>query len=84
VGGLNRRSPSKSVTGLAYLSDIPMIGALFGKTSKSQQSTSMFVFLRPIILRDDKFQDLKYLSEADLGHAQIRGDLPHSEPLLMH
>jgi len=84
VGGLNRRNPSKSTSGLAYLSDVPIIGALFSNRSKSQQSTSMFVFLRPIILRDDKFQDLKYLSEADLGHAQIHGDYPHSEPMLMH
>jgi general secretion pathway protein D len=84
VGRLNRKNPSKSVSGLAYLTDIPIVGALFSNRNKSQQSTSMFVFLRPIILRDDKFQDLKFLSEADLGHAHVHGDMPKSEPLVIH
>ena len=43
----------------------------------------MFVFLRPIILRDDKFHDLKFLSNSDMGRAEMPGDLPQSEPLLM-
>ena len=83
VGGLNRRNPSKSITGPAYLTDVPVLGWLFANRTKSQQSTSMFVFLRPIILRDDKFKDLRFLSEVNLEHAQIHGGMPRSEPILM-
>jgi hypothetical protein len=35
------------------------------------------------ILRDEKFQDLRYLSESDLRTAEVPPDLPTSEPLVM-
>lgn len=84
VGGLNRRNPSKSLSGPAILTEIPVLKYVFSNRTKSQQNTSMFVFLRPIILRDDKFQDLKFLSSTDMKHAELHGDMPHSEPLLIH
>ncbi|HUY31649.1 MAG TPA: secretin N-terminal domain-containing protein [Pirellulales bacterium] len=83
VGGLNRQNDSKSINGPVHMENIPVLKYLFTNRSKSKQSTSMFVFLRPIILRDDKFHDLKFLSTSDEGHAEMPGDLPRSEPILM-
>jgi hypothetical protein len=44
-------------------------------------TTTLFVFIRPVILRDDKFADLKFLSETDVKAAELPGDFPASEPL---
>jgi type II secretory pathway component GspD/PulD (secretin) len=83
VGGLNRHNDAKSISGPAHMENIPVLKYLFTNRSKSKQTTSMFVFLRPIILRDDKFHDLKFLSSSDMRHAEMPGDLPKSKPLLM-
>jgi hypothetical protein len=36
-----------------------------------------------VILRDDKFKDLKFLSERDKESACVPGEFPESQPLLM-
>jgi len=47
----------------------------------SGESTSLFVFIRPIILRDEKLQDLKFLSERDVSRACLPGTFPASQPV---
>ncbi|HMO26088.1 MAG TPA: secretin N-terminal domain-containing protein, partial [Tepidisphaeraceae bacterium] len=81
VGGLNQARQSESRQGVPFLSDIPILGYAFGTNSISQSNSTLFVFIRPIILRDDKFADLKLLSNRDVEAAQINPDLPTLEPL---
>ncbi|MDO5554799.1 MAG: hypothetical protein Q4G68_13660 [Planctomycetia bacterium] len=83
VGGLNRQSYEEASKGLPWLEKIPLIKYLASMQSDSSIHTSLFVFLRPIILRDDKYQDLKYLSDTSIREAQIRANLPHSCPVIM-
>ena len=81
VGGLNQMNRSNNVNGLPYIENIPIVrNFLNQKTSQNRQS-SLFVFLRPAILRDDKFRDLRFLSNRDLGHSGEVTDFPQSEPL---
>jgi general secretion pathway protein D len=84
VGGLNRDSHSESHMGLPILGNIPGLGLLFSNRSRDSEIGSVFVFIRPTILRDDKFKDLKFLSEHDAKDAKTPGQFPASEPLLMH
>jgi general secretion pathway protein D len=83
VGGLNRKNFSQSQSGIPVLRKIPLLGYLFSNNSKTDENTTLFVFIRPVILRDDQFQDLKYYSQRDAGAAQIDGGLPQSQPLLV-
>ena len=83
VGGLNRQNFSKTVSAVPFIGELPIIEYLFSSRSKNSANTTLFVFLRPTILRDDQFADLKYLSEKDVGAAQVKTDYPESEPLLM-
>lgn len=83
VGGLNRRNASHTKAGVPFLSDIPGVGTLFSSTSDTDRRSTLFVFIRPIILRDDQFEDLKYFSERDQQRAQLPPDMPISEPLEM-
>jgi len=81
VGGLNRQNFNRSVDSMPFLGDIPVLGYLFSNRSNMDSTTTLFVFIRPVILRDDKFADLKFLSETDVKAAELPGDFPASEPL---
>lgn len=81
VGGLTRTSHSTNRDTLPILEHIPVIKELIGSRSRSWSQTTLFVFLRPVILRDDKFRDLKYYSERDTKASRTPGTYPFSEPL---
>lgn len=81
VGGLNRRNNTDDVDRVPLLGRIPIVEFLFSNRVKTESTSTLFVFLRPIILRDDRFEDLKYLSERDAREAAVPADFPPSEPL---
>ena len=83
VGGLNGSRFSDVIDKIPLLGDIPLVGALFRNQTKSRSQSSLFVFIRPVILRDDQFKDLKFLSEGDVQNAGIPADFPSSEPLTL-
>ncbi|MCX5647507.1 MAG: hypothetical protein NTX40_00175 [Planctomycetota bacterium] len=83
VGGLKRRDTSETVSKIPLLGDIPGLEYLFSSRTQSDAETTFFVFIRPVILRDDRFEDLKYLSERDLRLAELPAEYPASEPMLV-
>ncbi len=83
VGGLNRTSTDETIDSFPFLEDIPVVRALIRNRSTNGKQTSLFIFLKPVILRDDKFEDLKYYSERDLERATEPGDFPASLPVLL-
>ena len=83
VGGLNRHDRTQSVSGLPWLEDVPVLKYVVSLRSQSTKRSSLFVFIRPVILRKDKFEDLKFLSDRDVHSAQIPPDVPMSGPLIM-
>ena len=83
VGGLNSSNFTRVVNRVPILGDIPILGLLFGSRDIQRREQALFVFIRPTILRDGGFADLRYLSDADLSAAGLPPDLPHSEPVMM-
>jgi len=81
LGGLNRGSNTYDYTGLPVLHRIPVLRHLTGITARSGACASMFVFIRPIILQDDKFRDLRYISEPDARSACVSPDYPTAQPI---
>ncbi len=53
IGGLTDRVEDYGRTGIPLLSDIPLIGALFGSTTTRLTETEIFVFITPTIVLDD-------------------------------
>jgi len=76
VGGLNRQNTSWDRDGIPVLERIPILRELTGVENDSKSRTTLFVFLRPVILRDDKFRDLQYLSEKSLNCAGCTKPIP--------
>ena len=83
VGGLKGRSDAHNFTGLPFLQNIPIIKRLASSTSNGTERDRLFVFIKPIILRDDKFKDLRVLSSIERREAELPSDLPYSEPVLI-
>ena len=83
VGGLNRTDESDSRSTIPLIGEIPLLGDLIGNKSRSASQSTLFVFIRPVILRDDQFRDLKYYSRQEARRASLPSDLPQSQPLLM-
>jgi type II secretory pathway component GspD/PulD (secretin) len=58
------------------LGDLPLLGLLFGNQSKDRTRSRFFIFLRPNVLRSERFRDLKHISRAAGRAAGIDDGLP--------
>jgi type II secretory pathway component GspD/PulD (secretin) len=83
VGGLTTKNFNTSANSIPILGDIPFLRLLFGSRTRNMADSTLFVFIRPVILRDDKFEDLKYISGKSAKSAGIGGDFPMSRPIPM-
>lgn len=83
VGGLNQKNNSHTREGIPYIEKIPVLREITGNYSSDNSQNTLFVFLRAVILRDDDFEDLKYLSDRDLGPTHLRNNYPVSQPVLI-
>jgi general secretion pathway protein D len=54
LGGLIREDTSNGTTGMPYLSDIPVLGSLFGTTSTNKNKTELVILITPRIVGSEK------------------------------
>ncbi|MEM1330085.1 MAG: secretin N-terminal domain-containing protein [Planctomycetota bacterium] len=81
LGGLRSTMTSETRTSIPILGDIPLLGALF-RTDETEASTdTLFIFVRPVALRDREFADLRALSLADMEASGVADDGAPSNPL---
>lgn len=83
VGGLTRERWSRSDSGIPYLERIPVLRLLGGSTTRGETADRLFVFIRPIILRDEQFTDLLNVSGKPLQIAEVSDGFPVSAPVIM-
>lgn len=81
VGGLTREIDNETISAVPILGKIPILKYAFSQRSTNKRQITIFVFLRPVILRDDKFEDLKVLSGSAAGRAQLPSSFPTSLPV---
>jgi type II secretory pathway component GspD/PulD (secretin) len=81
VGGLRTKNFRESRETIPFIGNIPILELLLGTRTKAKQDVTLFVFIRPVILRDDRFGDLKFLSEKALNDVGVSGQYPKSSPI---
>lgn len=81
VGGLTSKNQAYEIDSIPWLERIPVVRDLASLQTDSFNQTSLFVFLKPVILREDKFKDLKFLSDTGLRDAGEKTNFPTSAPL---
>lgn len=70
IGGLKSSESSKSVSKIPLLGDLPLIGELFKSQRTVERRTNLYIFLRPKIMKDANFDDLKSLSREKRAEAE--------------
>ena len=83
VGGLTNKNESYEIDTVPWLERIPVVRDLVSLQQDNWQQTSLFVFLKPVILREDKFKDLRYLSDVNLRRSIEPTNFPQNAPLLI-
>jgi len=78
LGGMVSTRTEKTLEGVPWLMDIPLLGELFRKRDNDNNKETLFVFIRPVLLREASFEDLICLSKDDLRQAGIH---PPGEPM---
>jgi general secretion pathway protein D len=75
IGGIVTADQSDSVQGVPILSDIPLLGALFRRTTKSDDRRTLYIFITPYILYDANFGDYRELTRERKTNAEtLRGE----------
>ncbi|MBZ0171813.1 MAG: type II and III secretion system protein, partial [Phycisphaerales bacterium] len=84
TGGLDVTNHSDTVSEIPFIGRIPGLGLLFQNNARRKTQTRIFAFLRPVILRDDEFEALKFISLKEQEKAEVLpDDAPPSKPLWM-
>lgn len=57
IGGLNDQQKDRNQGGIPLLSDIPILGGLFGSANRRSSQTELYIFVTPRIIRTDEDVD---------------------------
>jgi general secretion pathway protein D len=80
IGGLQTDREGDTVSEVPLLGRIPLLGLLFQNSNRSKSKSLLYAFIRPVILRDDRFEDLKFISQVDVEKAGVGAkDFPESQ-----
>jgi pilus assembly protein CpaC len=75
LGGLTAKSERASKTGLPVLSQLPIIGALFGSHAHSEAETENVVIIVPSVVDAISMQDRERLTQALRRYVDYSGDM---------
>ena len=73
IGGLAGNTTNNTTSGIPFLSRLPLIGWIFGNTTKSNQVSELFLFLTPHIISSD--EDVDKLREAVKNGSELLTDV---------
>lgn len=80
IGGLTEQQRDQSRSGIPFLKDIPVLGALFGFTRNNTFRSELFLFLTPHIIKTD--EDAERI-RARVEATELAGPQLPSQPLLL-
>lgn len=83
VGGLKQIGDSSTFTGVPFAELIPIIRDLTSLQTRDTTTTSFFLFIKPVVVRDDQFAELKHLTRNEVQRSQYSPRFPSSAPVLL-
>lgn len=83
VGGLKQIGTAASFSGVPYLEFVPLLREISSLRSDGQTTTSFFLFIKPVVIRDSQFAELKYLSSPDIVESGVPARFPPSAPIMI-
>ena len=80
IAGLIRDSNRASRSGVPFFSSVPLLGALFGKTSKQAARTEVLIMITPHVIRTpERFQEMSQDLKDSLRHVRKWADQKEKE-----
>lgn len=79
LGGLIQNTLSETTQGVPFLSEIPILGALFRFRSEEKKRTNLMIFLRPVIIRAPEDAYRVTIDRYDYLRGYTRGEGPERE-----
>jgi len=80
IAGLIRESDSSGRSGVPFLSDIPVLGALFGRTTRSATRTELLIMITPHVIRTpERFREMSEQLKDSLRNAGKYADQKQKE-----
>ena len=76
LGGLEIRTEGEAITQVPFIGDVPGVGELFRKRSRTATRTRFFVFITPQVLRREGFDDLRHIGAVELREAGLEDRFP--------
>jgi general secretion pathway protein D len=83
VGGIELSTDSKNIDQVPLLGSIPIIGEVFKTRTNNSSHSRFFVFIRAGIIRNQGFEELKYISDRDVAKSGVDDGWPEVEPLVI-
>ena len=83
IGGLVIDSNTDTVLRVPLFGDIPLVGHLFRDTRKEGAKTTLYVFLKPRVLREPTLNDYRLLTEGPQAASGLGSDIPYLPPVVM-
>lgn len=80
IGGLIDHQRERSRSGIPFLKDIPVLGALFGSTRHADTNTELFMFITPHVVTSDA--DADRIREEIERNAQLLAPIQPIRPLV--
>lgn len=84
IGGLVIESNTDTVLRVPLLGDIPLVGHLFRDTRKDGAKTTLYVFLKPRVLRNPSLRDYRLITQGPQAASGLKYDIPELPPIVMN
>ncbi|MEQ8766898.1 MAG: tetratricopeptide repeat protein [Planctomycetota bacterium] len=68
LGGLRSVRRNESVTGIPFLMDIPLLGALFRSTIQTEKETELVIVMTPRLLTPERIRELVGIERERMAH----------------
>jgi type II secretory pathway component GspD/PulD (secretin) len=83
IGGLVLESEGETIIKVPLFGDIPWVGHLFKDTNTDGRKTTLYVFLKPRVLRDPSWRDHRLLTRGPQQASGLEYDIPELPPIMM-
>lgn len=83
VGGLLSETMAETSSHVPLIGELPVANVLFGNQTRSKSKVRLYAFIKPSVLRHDRFEDLKYISDKDLTSAKLPPGTPPARTQFM-
>ncbi|MCC6321906.1 MAG: hypothetical protein IT438_10790 [Phycisphaerales bacterium] len=80
VGGIEIENKSNTTSQIPVLGNIPILGEVFKSRNNGDSRSRFYVFIRANVLRNQGFEDLKYISESKVEETGAGSGWPDVKP----